>query len=95
MFFSDNSILTNLPNNNSNFKIVVANPYVPIALNSSGIIVDVENLSLVLANADILEGVEVAYNIHATDWLNFAGANMTGYPVVSDQGIITGGFGGD
>ncbi|MCE7742749.1 MAG: DJ-1/PfpI family protein [Candidatus Heimdallarchaeota archaeon] len=49
---------------------------------------------IVLAYADILEEVEVAYNIHATEWLNYAGANMTGYPVVSDQGIITGGFGG-
>ena len=49
---------------------------------------------IVLAHTDILEGVEVAYNIHAVDYLNQAGANMTGYPVVSDQGIITGGFGG-
>ncbi|MHA2357990.1 MAG: DJ-1/PfpI family protein [Candidatus Heimdallarchaeaceae archaeon] len=49
---------------------------------------------IVLANADILEEVEVAYNIHATTWMDFAGANMTNLPVVSDQGIITGGFGG-
>ncbi len=49
---------------------------------------------IVLAYADVLEGVEVAYNIHALEYLNTAGANMTGYPVVSDQGVITGGFGG-
>ncbi|MHA1198410.1 MAG: DJ-1/PfpI family protein [Candidatus Heimdallarchaeaceae archaeon] len=49
---------------------------------------------IVLAYADVLEDVEVAYNIHALEYLNAAGANMTGYPVVSDQGVITGGFGG-
>jgi len=48
----------------------------------------------VLAFADILENVSVAYNIHSSDWLSTAGADMTGYPVFSDQGIITGGFGG-
>ena len=49
---------------------------------------------IVLANADILEGVKVAFNYHAAAWMSAAGANMTGDPVVSDQGIITGGFGG-
>jgi putative intracellular protease/amidase len=49
---------------------------------------------IVLAAADILENVSVAYNLHASDWLSTAGADMTGYPVVSDQGVITGGFGG-
>lgn len=49
---------------------------------------------IVLAYADMLENVSVAYNVHATEWLRYAGANMTSYPVVSDQGIITGGWGG-
>lgn len=49
---------------------------------------------IVLAFADILDGVEVAHNTHATEWLRNSGANMTTESVVFDQGIITGGFGG-
>lgn len=49
---------------------------------------------IVLAIADILQGVKVAQNDFATFWLISAGANMTTESVVSDQGIITGGWGG-
>ncbi|NHJ47015.1 MAG: DJ-1/PfpI family protein [Asgard group archaeon] len=49
---------------------------------------------IVLAFAGILENVSVAQNSHAVSWLSLVGANMTTESVVSDQGIITGGFGG-
>ncbi len=49
---------------------------------------------IVLAHSLILENVTVASNPHASDWLNIAGAFMIADTVVSDQGIITGGFGG-
>lgn len=49
---------------------------------------------IVLAFAEILEGVEVASNSHASSYLYDAGAIMVASSVVSDQGIVTGGFGG-
>lgn len=49
---------------------------------------------IILAYAGILDGVDVAYDNQDTNWLRDSGANMTTESVVSDQGIITGGFGG-
>ncbi len=49
---------------------------------------------IVLAFAEILEGINVAQNDFATFWLVLAGANITTESVVCDQGIITGGWGG-
>ncbi|MBA7526423.1 hypothetical protein ES705_18585 [subsurface metagenome] len=49
---------------------------------------------IMLAYAGILDGVDVAYSNFATEWIRGSGANITTESVVSDQGIITGGFGG-
>lgn len=49
---------------------------------------------IVLALADVVDGVDVATNDVGEPWLESAGANVTDELVVSDQGVITGGFGG-
>ncbi len=49
---------------------------------------------IVLALADVVDGVNVATNSVGEPWLIAAGANVTDEEVVYDQGVITGGFGG-